>query len=202
MNVEYINLSDGSTAVTDGKGNILKRETATSSEELLVENKIETIDECIDETKKKVIDYKGFVFLSKYMLIVQPIIFVSFAFFGYAFGNLNGLIKCMAGCTIPCVLNSIIWGITYPISKRKLKGYEAKLKKAEELKLEYEKELVKEKELVMQKEQAPINEPISLVKQNEFEKPLIDEKLESAYYEAINSKPKALVLKRNSNKRE
>lgn len=201
MNVEYIKLSDGSTAITDENGRISKRETETSSQELLVENKIETIDESITETKKDVKDYKGLVFLSKYMLIAQPVIIIAISSLGYAFDNLIGLIESLSIGVLMCGTSSIVWGIIYPMSKRKLKGFEGKLKRAEELKLEFEKELVKEKELVMQKESAPINKPISLIKQNEFEIPLINEQLDNAYFSAIHSKPKRLVLQNNTNKR-
>lgn len=198
MNVEFIKLSDGATAIKDENGIISKRKTYTSSKELLVENKIEAIDKSINVTKRKVNDYKGLVFLSKHMLIFQPIIVVGATFLGYVFGNLTGIVTALSVSTLICVPATALWGITYPISKRKLKGFEGKLKKAEELKLEFEKELVKEREL---EESIPINEPISLVQQNEFEISLIDEELGIAYSDAIHSKPQKLVLQRHTNKK-
>lgn len=66
-------------------------------------------------------------------------------FLGYVFDNLNGLINALSPSILIFGAASILWGITYPITKKKLKGYEGKLEKAEELKLEFEKELTKEK---------------------------------------------------------
>ncbi len=200
MNVEYIRLSDGTTAVTNENGIINKRKNDVSSNELFIENKIEVVNDDINQAKKKVNDYKGMVFLAKNMLISQPILFASASLLGYVFGNVSGLIYVISAGILVCVPATAMWGITLPISKRKLKGYEGKLEKAEELKSEYEKEIEKEKELIMQKE-ATINEPISLIQQNEHELPLIDEQLETAYSDAIHSKPKKLVLERKPSKR-
>ena len=200
MNVEYIRLSDGTTAVTNENGIIDKRNNDVSSNELFIENKIEVEDDEINQAKKQVKDYKKMVYLAKRMLILQPILFVSAATLGYFFGNVNGLVSCISAGILVCVPATAVWGITLPISKRKLKGYEGKLEKAEELKSECEKELVQEKELVMQKE-TTINETISLIQQNGHELPLIDEQLETAYSDAIHSKPKKLVLERKPNKR-
>lgn len=202
MNVEYIKLSDGTIAVTDENGIINKRKDDVSSNELFVENKIEIVDKSIEQTKKKVNDYKGVVFLAKKMLLSQPFIFVGAAILGYVFGNVSGLIYGISGGILVCVPATAIWGIVMPTSKRKLKGYEGKLEKAEEIKLEYEKELAKEKELVMQKESTITNEPISLIQQNERELPLIDEQLETAYYDAKHSKPKEKVLVRTKNNKK
>ena len=201
MNIEFIKLSDGTTATTDENGKISKIKTETSREELLIENKIETIDKSINETKKKVNDYKASVWISKHMLISQPILAVIMPFLGYAFGNLNSLINALGPSILIFGAATTLWGIAYPITKKKLKGYEGKLEKAEELKLEFEKEMTKEKKLISQKEKPPINEPISLIKQNEIEIPLIDEQLEIAYSNSIHPKTKNKVLGHKPNKR-
>ena len=206
MNIEFIKLSDGTTAITDNNGKISKIKMETSSEELLVKNKIEILDESINETKKKVKDYKGLAFLSKHMLIFQPICGAAITLLGYVLGNLSGLITALSSSILVCGVEAIMWGIVYPVAKRKLKGYEGKLEKSLELiKLEHEKELElerdKEKKLTLQKEKVSINEPISLIKQNEFEILSIRKQLEIAYSDAIGSKSKKLVLERNSSKR-
>lgn len=100
MNVEYMKLSDETTAVTNENGIINKRDEDVSSNELLIENKIETVDNAINQIKKKLNDWKGVVFLSKRMLIFQPILLVVFPLLGYAFGGLNSAITWLAGTSI------------------------------------------------------------------------------------------------------
>ena len=201
MNVEFIKLSDGTTAVTDENGKISKIKTETSSEELLVKNKIEILDKNINETEKEVKNYEGIVFLSKRMLKFQPLFGAVIVPLGYVLEDLYGLIIALTYGTLVCGTAAIIWGIIYSVAKRRLKGYEGSLEKSLELiklerEKEHEKERDKEKELTLQKEKLPINEPISLIKQNEFEISSIREQLEIAYSDAISSKPKKLVLER------
>lgn len=201
MNIEYVKLSDGTIAVTNENGIMTKKDNNISSNELLIENKIEVVDSNINQSKKKVKEYTELVILVKRMLVVQPILFVAAILLGYIFKNIGGVITCFNSGSLVFGLATVMWGITYPIAKRKLKGYEGKLEKAQELKLEYERKLDEEKkELVLQKTPT-INEPISLVQQNEFELSLIDEQLEKAYLYAIHSKPKKLILKRKPSKK-
>ena len=192
MNVEYMKLSDETTAVTNENGIINKRDEDVSSNELLIENKIETVDNAINQIKKKLIDWKGVVFTSKRMLIYQPILLVVFPLLGYAFGGLNGAINLLANTLILFIPATIYWGIVLPISKKKLKGYECKLEKAEELKTEYKKELEKEKKIVTKKENT-INKPISLVEQNNTELPLIGEQLENTHFNAMPSNDSEVI---------
>jgi len=201
MNIEYIRLSDGTTAVTDEFGKIEKRNGKISSDKLLIENKNEVIDNQINKAKKKAYDWEGTVFLAKNMLISQPMLFGAGTLLGYIFGNVNGAIYGISAGLLVCIPASIMWAITLPISKKKLKGYEGKLAKANELKRQFEKELTEVKELPIE-QKTTINRPISLGKANETEIARIDEELYNAYYTAKRTKTKKLVLNRKTNRSE
>lgn len=200
MNVGYIKLSDGTIAVTDENGNIKKINDEISTEELLIENKIETINKNIGENKMKVENCKSLTLLAKHMLICQPILFVCCTFFGFCIDISFGLMALTSSILI-CGAATIMWGIAHIVEKKKLKAFEAKLEKAKELKLEYENELSKKKVLETQKEEFTINKPISLTQQNEIEISLINEQLNVAYSDATHQKTKKLVLENKSNKK-
>lgn len=188
MNIEYIKLSDGTTAVTNGKGIIEKRLGETSSEELMLENKIEAIDNSVQETNKMINDRKGVLYLSKNMLKCQPFLLV-LLILNYLLGNVsNGIYSVFKYGIMLCGVATLFWGAAYFKTKRKLNGLIGKLRKAEELKSEYEDVFnkLKEKKKSCVEEQTIINKPISLVQQNETELPIIDKELEDAYYNSLN----------------
>lgn len=189
MNIKFIELADET-----------KRNNNISSDKLLLEIQMEYINNTIKQTKEKIYNWKGMAFLSKNMLKAQPIILGAATLFGYIFGNISGIFQGLLGGAVVCIPATIIWGITYPISKRKIMGNKGKLRKAEELKAKYEKELTNEKEFTTKRE-TTIDETISLFQKNKYELFLANEQLETAYSQAIHSKPKKLVLECKTNKR-
>ena len=195
MNIEYMNLDNNITVVTNENGEILKRLNNISDKELLIENKIEKIDDKLEQIKKKVFDYEGLIFVSNSMLISQFFILIATAIFGHIINGLYGLIYAISFCLALCCVNSLFWGIVNPVAKRKLKGSIAKLEKAKDLKRVFLEELEKEKKKTL--EDAIIkNEVISLKHKNSFEFSQIDKDLDDAYSEAVHSKPKKLTLKK------
>lgn len=68
MHIGFIKLSDGMTAIADEEG-IIKKANDISSEKLLIENKLESINTNINKIKNRLENYKAIKFLSKMMLI-------------------------------------------------------------------------------------------------------------------------------------
>ena len=191
MNVDYINLENGKSIITNENGEMIISETSISGDELLIKNKIENIDNKLAQLKKKILDYECLIFVSKSMLISQIFILIAAAILGHVINGIYGLVYASLFTLVMCGVNSLCWGIVNPITKRKLNGTIAQLEKAKDLKLLFEEELVKEK-----KEEIVKDVPISLKNKNSFAFSQIDKDLNEAYYDAIHSKPKKLTLKK------
>lgn len=200
MNIEYLKLSDGKTAVTNEKGRIKVINDDISGEELIAENKLDIINKSIPETKMKIENYKDLVSLSKFMLITQPIIAALVIILGCIVGNMYGGLAFLIGGLSVCVPTILVFGITYPQAKKRLDGYKGKLRRAEELKKEENRIISKENKLVKTYSQQ-INKPISLTAQNKIELPLVNKQLKDAYTISAQSKPKKLIRERKINKR-
>lgn len=131
MNKEFMVLSDGNLAVTDESGHISKRTYDDNSQEiLLTENKIEIIDNKLEKQKKNLHDQEGVVFLSKWMLISQPILLLLISTGMFIYGGVtspsdfltyaifNG-VKGLVYGSICCGTVAIYYSIVKPIYKKK-----------------------------------------------------------------------------------
>lgn len=201
MNIGYIRLSDGTIAVTDENGIIDKRNQDVSTNALLIENKIEVVDNNISQIKEEVKKSKDMVVNAGWMLKILPISFILGVVVEVLFNGVfaNVLYNAIGAFVIFYVPSNVMFGLARFISKRKLKKYESRLEKVEELKTKYEKEL--EQELALEKREVNMNEPISLVEQNNIELPLVEDQLENAYSDAMHSKQKKLILGFQANRR-
>ena len=194
MNIEYLKLADGKTAVTDETGKINVINDELNGEELIAQNKLDIINEEIKKTKKKISIYKELVSLSKFMIAVEAVIAIGGIALGVLIGSKYGGLIFLVGALSVCIPTIAVFGITYPIAKRKLNGYNGKLKKAEELKKKQTKIISKEHKAIATKETI-INKPISLRTQNEIELPLVKTQLDAAFAQASSAKTKKLVRK-------
>ena len=200
MNQEYMNIGSDVSIVTDENGKIEKRMHNVSSNEVLTENKIEKILGELEKLNKKKDDCEGVIMCAKFMLKAQFVVVLFSSLIGFSVSRLYGLIYALLLCSVCCAVNSIIWGISSPIAKRRLKGTLAKIEKAEKLKKKFEKELIREKRAII-KDDIVMNEPISLKNKNNFEFAQINKDLDEAYHDAVCSKPKKRVLKREKKER-
>lgn len=203
MNNEFMKLNDGTIEVIDEKGNALNRENNNIKEILIAENKVEIVDNKIENLNKKLYDYEKTVFLSKWMLISQPIglTFISlcgfirgalkvpsdFVIYGLAFALYSGFMS-----LIPISFASIYWSIINPVYKKKVKNTENELTKVKQLKEVYEKELAEEKDKNIDIVIEPLVK-ISLVEENKVIEEKITEELER---NNINPKVKTRTRKR------
>ena len=192
MNVEFMNLDDGKTIVTNEEGKIEKRDDTFSENELVLENKLEKINSEIERITEKKAEHERVIEGSKFMLVFQIIPLLFSMSVGWFMAKLYGLIYATLLGLIACGVNTLCWGIAKPISKRKVKGLTAELEKAEELKRIFEEKLESTKELP--KEEVK-NEPISLKNKNTFEIAKIEKDLSEAYTDAVRLRPKRRVLK-------
>ena len=209
MNKEYMILNDGNVAVTNENGHISKKLFTDNFEGiLLLENKIEIVDNKIQKLKKDLHDQEGVVFLSKWMLIVQPILLLLISGGMFIYGGLtspsdfityavyNG-VKGLVYGTLIFGTAAIYFSIVKPIYKKKVKKTRNEFLIASRLKQNYEKELsdIKEKQLTIESPTISVNEPVSLIEQtNNMELQFNDEF--SKTYSEIETLPNKLVLKR------
>ena len=198
MNVEFMNLDDGKTIVTNEEGEIKKRDNTISGDELVLENKLEKINSEIEELKEKKGEHERVIEGSKFMLIGQIIPLLFAMSIGWFTARLYGLVYATLLGLVACGVNTLVWVIAKPISKRKVKGFTAELEKAEELKKEFEEQLEKERELP--KEEIK-KEATSLKNRNTYEFAQIEKDLGEAYTDAVRSIPKRRVLKREKKER-
>ncbi len=191
MNIEYINLANKTTAVTDESGKIRIINDEVMGEELVAENKLDILNKRIKETQAKVENYKELKSLSKFMIVTQPIIAVAGVTIAGIVGGAYGGLTYLIGALSVCAPTAAVFGIAYPVSKKRLAGYKNQLKRAEELKKEAIQTINRENQPIRTKE-IRRNEPISLNKANEIELPLVIKQLDDAFEDA-QTKPKKLV---------
>lgn len=188
MNIEYLKLADGKTAVTDEKGTIKVIDDEISGSELLAENKLDVLNKDINESKRNIESNKEISGLARTMLLILPIIAIASILIGVLAGGAYGALMCLIGVSGACIPTIGVFLVANQITKKKIKGYTAKLRKAEELKKEANEKVIKEYE--------PINKPISLLEDNKKELSLIDKQLNSAYDSATKQKTKRRILER------
>lgn len=209
MNKEYMVLTDGNVAVTNENGHISKRPLADNFEEILLsENKIEVVDNKLQKLKKDLHDQEGVVFLSKWMLIAQPILLLLISGGMFIYGGLtspndfityalyNG-VKGLVYGTVICGTAATYFGIVKPIYKKKVSKTKSEITIAKNLKENYEKELadIREKHLTIEVPTISANEPVSLIEQTNNVESQFNEEFSKTYSE-IETLPKKLVLKR------
>ena len=188
MNIEYLKLADGKTAVTDEKGTIKVIDDEISGSELLAENKLDVLNNDIKASKRNIENNKEISGLARTMLLILPIIAIASILIGVLAGGAYGALMCLIGVSGACIPTIGVFLVANQITKKKIKGYTAKLRKAEELKKEANEKVIKEYE--------PINKPISLLEDNKKELSLIDKQLNSAYDSATKQKTKRRILER------
>lgn len=203
-------LSDGNVAVTNEKGNILKRDNISNIEEiLLLENKIEIVDNKLSKLDKDLCDKKRMEFFTKNILKVQPILMLLGTVYGAIYGLLSSSHDIMVSiiyCGVQGSVNSIVicgaatimYGVARLVNKKKMKQIIGKIEVSKDLKVEYEKELSKTKENKsnMKAQTITINEPISLIEQTNTMESQVNEELNRDHQEYLNDKLKQKVLTR------
>ena len=191
MNIEYIRLSDGTTAITDENGIIDKRNYEISGDELLIENKMETIEKIIRDTKISLDDSKEGSNLLKKVLKSYPIQIIITILLRICLQDLSAIWVNF----ILLSLFNLSFFVMYSKVRKTEKGLENKLKKAYELKqtFEKEKENIKSEKLT---KKPIVNNPVSLYRQNEINLNQINEQLETIYSDTTHSNPKKLILVR------
>lgn len=208
MNVEYVNLSDGSTIVTDENGKMNKRNTV-NADILILENKIEKIESEEKNSIKKIEDIKKATVELKKKLIAIPILIIVTPLVGYGIGTLaigleqvataGALLGLMAGG-----LTSISMASIFTVSLIELKKYKKEeiitLEQIRNIKSDLEKKLELFKKNLNKTNTEITNEPISLKEKNQIEFSKVEKEIEERTDEALEKKEeqkqKKLVLKK------
>lgn len=210
MNKEFIILSDSNIAVTDESGHISKREYNNNPQEiLLTENKIEIIDNKLEQLKKDLHYQKYITFWTKQMLKLQPILLLLISSGMFIYGGVtspndfltyaifNGTRGLVYGTAI-CGIASIYYGITKTIYKKKVNKTTSEIAISKKAKDNYEKKLldIKEKNLAITSPSISMNEPVSLIEQTNIIEQQINEEINKTYTESLNQQQKKLVLRK------
>ena len=208
MNVEYVNLSDGTTLVTDENGKINKRNTV-GEDILILENKIEKSEDEEKNSIKKIEFIKKAATELKKKLLAIPILMTIAPLAGYGIGSLaNGLdIAATAGALLGLIssgLASISIASIFTVSLMELKKYKKEeliaLEQIRNIKSDLEKELDLSKKNLNKTNIEITNEPISLKEKSEIEFSKVEKEIEQRTDETLEKKEeqsqKKLVLKR------
>lgn len=209
MNKECIVLSNGNIAITNENGNITTKTYNDNFKQiLLTENKIEIMDNKLNKLNKDLHDQEGVIFLSKWMLRLQPIIILSIFLAMFIYGGvtspddflMQGTLNGVAGSLFSAVIcgpATVYYSILKPIYKRKANKTRNKISVVTKMKEDYTKELSTLKTSYCQplSKNITINKPISLIEQTNIIETQIEAKIET-HIEVLNKQPKKLVLKR------
>lgn len=197
MNIEFVKSSDGNKFVTNEDGKIFK--SINSKRTLLLENKVEILNNTINISQKFIANNKSAIITFKIFYAILTILPLAI--------NVDFL-KEFEGLRTILLLGSldIIWPsvglcMTSYLKKGKQTN-EIWLEKAMALKEDAEKELelAKEKQMNLSEEKdIPVNEPISLVEENEREKSAIREEIEDYLANTLQSQ-RGLTLSRKKKK--
>ena len=207
MNKEFIILSDGDVAVTSETGQISIRTYNNSTKEiLLLENKIEIADDKLDELNNALHNQKNCVLLSKWMIILQPIILLLLIIGMFVYGILSipenfdifTIFSGINGGLMVLGAHVIYYSIVKSICRKKINKIEKEITIVQKLKEKYEKELssFNKKQLIIETPSIFANEPISLVDYTNSMKTQIDEEIDRTYTENFNYQPKKLMLRK------
>ena len=209
MNKEYIYISDNEIIVSDEKGHTTRRsiDVEDINNLLLLENKLEKVNDEIDDSQEK-INYRKELLprLKKGMgkgLLIVSIVTVIFHGACVPISFYDALIS--FALVEPTFLAS--FGIAYKVCNKiinkEIKGYENKLGVAIELKEDYEKKINETKKLTNkdnvesidnEKNITNVRNVVSLDKENENISTKISEYLQESYDKGYNEKE--LVLKK------
>jgi hypothetical protein len=152
MNKEFKILEDGNMEVTDEKGIVTKRYYGNSiQKELLSENKSELIEEKLNKEKKQLEENKKVIDLSKWMLILNPILLTTAVVGSFITGGLINPGNFLVGAlyhavyvggitTLVTATSSIYWATLRKVYKNKIKKNETKISSINIIKNNYEKE--------------------------------------------------------------
>lgn len=201
MNRKFVVLSDKVIAVIDDSGNISKRTFDNGCQEVLLsENKIELVNNKLENFKRNLSNQEGVVFLSKKMLASQPIILLLISAGAFVYGGItssgNFLTHALnIGCqgficaSIISGSTAIYYGVVNQIYKKKINKTKSEIIIAKKLKEEYEKELtnIKEKQLTNKSPTIAINvdKLVSLVEQTNDMELQIDEDINKNYTQLV-----------------
>lgn len=208
MNKEFMFLEDGNVLVTNEDDNSRIRACEENIQDVLLgENKIEIANDNLNFWKKKLQSYNNVIFLSKSMLIAQPIIIFLVTLGFIIYGGMISTSSFLAGAiiygvngfvlsSIISVIPSIYFSIVRKVFKKKINKAEEAIKITQELKEQYEMEL---KNLKNEKENTKkptiLSETISLKEQTNYVEKQIDDETKTALINTC-SQPQKLVLRR------
>ncbi len=193
MNIEYLRLADGKTAVTNEKGKVKIIDSEVTGTKLVAENKLDIIDKQIDEIKRNIENSKETSGFSRTMLLILSTVGTGSILIGTLAGGGYGALISLIGVLGSCVPSIGVFAVANSVTKKKIIGNTAKLKKAEQLKKE-NTEILSRIETPTLTSQIIINEPISLEEQNKIELPLVTRELDDAYHNATKANCKRRVL--------
>lgn len=192
MNIEYLRLADGKTAVTNERGKVKIVGSEVTGSKLVAENKLDIINEKIDEIRKNIENNKEISGFSRTMLLILSTVAIGSILIGTLAGGGYGALISLIGVLGACVPSIGVFAIANSITKKKIIGYTAKLKRAEQLKKE-NTEILSRTEIPTLTSQIITNKPISLEKENEKELPLVTKELDNAYNNATRTNCKRKV---------
>lgn len=191
--------------------NTTKRVYNNNSEDiLLLENKIEIINNKLEKLNKDLHEQEGIIFISKGMSISLSILILLISLSKFIYGGLtspnNFLTYAIPNSINELIYSSIIFGtgiiyynIVKTIFKKKIIKTNNEITNSKKIKETYEKELsdIKEKQLTPLSPTISLNKPISLKeKTNIIEKKINDEV--KTYNEDLNKQPKKLILQKKN----
>ena len=185
MNIEFVKSTDGNKLVTNENGEIFQ--SINSKRNLLLENKVELLNNLINQYQTKVDDSKRIILGYKWLFTIILIISLMLDY---------GLIKHFEGLRtiLPLGYLNIIfpslWYFVVSSTKKDISKLEMILEKAMQIKEDAEKELAlaKEKQIDLSEERdIPVNEPVSLVEENKREETIIRKEIEEYLANTLES---------------
>ena len=192
MNIEFVKSSDGKKYVTNEDGQIF--ESINSKRTLLLENKVELLNDTINKLQYRMSDKSIYMILSILIAFFTIIIFLGNIDF---IMNFEGLPTILLLGSLDVIWPSFCLYIAFS-TKKIMQEDKILLEKAITLKEEAEKELAlaKEKQIDLSEERdISVNESVSLVKENESEAVAIKNELEEYLANTLQSQ-RVLTLSR------
>ena len=192
MNIEFVKSSDGKKYVTNEDGQIF--ESINSKRTLLLENKVELLNDTINKLQYRMSDKSIYMILSILIAFFTIIIFLGNIDF---IMNFEGLPTILLLGSLDVIWPSFCLYIAFS-TKKIMQEDKILLEKAITLKEEAEKELAlaKEKQIDLSEERdISVNEFVSLVKENESEAVAIKNELEEYLANTLQSQ-RVLTLSR------
>ena len=197
MNIEFVKSSDGKKFVKNEDGEIFK--SINTKRTLLLENKVELLNDAINEFQHRIMNDKSLNMILKIliafftiMIFVLNVVFIK---------NFEGLPTILLLGSLDIIWSSFCLYIAFSTEKI-MQEDKILLEKTITLKEEAEKELAlaKEKQIDLSEERdIPVNESVSLVKENEREAVSIKNELEEYLANTLQSQ-RGLTLSRKKKK--